>query len=53
MYKRQGYKSVPSAVIEDFDAAVTLSGSAAELGLADGDRALAEWFGRPQGEEPQ
>ena len=50
---RPGYKSVPSAVIEDFDAAVTLSERAEELDLAEGDRALAEWFGRPQGEEPQ
>jgi hypothetical protein len=50
---RSGFKSVPSALVDDFDSAVTLTETAEELGLAAGDRALADWFGRPQGEEPQ
>jgi len=50
---KPGYQRVPAQHIEDFDAAVTLDATAEELGLGAGDRALARWFGKPQGEEPE
>jgi hypothetical protein len=50
---RSGFKSVPSELVDDFDSAVTLTKTAEELGLAAGERALAGWFGRPQGEKPE
>ena len=42
---RGGRTDVPSKLIEDFDATVTLGGTAKELGLAQGDRRLAALFG--------
>ena len=42
---RGGTADVPSKLIEDFDATVTLGGTAKELGLAQGDRRLAALFG--------
>jgi hypothetical protein len=39
------YVEVPAKLVEDFEAAVTLNETAAELGLGEGDRRLGNLFG--------
>jgi hypothetical protein len=48
---RQGFTDVPSTLVEDFDSVVTLTATAPELGLGDGDRRLAKMFGAPSSQE--